>query len=226
MSAQPPFDQPYGQLQSPPPPPGYDFSPAPRKTNTMSILGLVFAFLIPLLGAVFSAIGFRQTRERNEGGRGLAVAGLILSIVFAIGWVFVSLFVFAKADSAVNAGIDAAASSASQALSSPSAAAKDDKGVANACHVIIPAAADFTQSAGSTPQEIEAKLSQLAATLQGAAAGTTDAQFMADVQKLADDFTSLSVAVAQGTDPSSLEGVLTTDGSTIDQDCAAVGVTG
>lgn len=220
--------QPYGQVQAPPPPPGYGFPPAQQKTNTMSILGLVFAFLIPLLGIVFSAIGLKQTRERGEGGRGLAVAGLIISIIFTLIWVLLWVFVFAVAGAAVKqaGGIDAALSSASSAANHSAGGKADDKGVANACHVIIPAAAAFDANAGTTPQEVQAKLGELSTTLQSAAASTTDPAFIADVQKLVDDFAALSESMSQGQDPSSLEGALTADGGKIDQDCAAVGVPG
>ena len=50
----------------------------------MAILGLVFAFVFSPLGIVFSAIGLKQIKERREGGRGLALAGLILSIIFVV----------------------------------------------------------------------------------------------------------------------------------------------
>lgn len=56
--------------------------PASAKTNTMAILGLVFAFVFAPLGIVFSIMGRNQIRQTGEGGAGLAKAGLILSIVF------------------------------------------------------------------------------------------------------------------------------------------------
>lgn len=184
----------------------------------MAVLGLVFAFLVPLLGAVFSAVGLKQTRERGEGGRGLAVAGLIVSIGAAIAWLLVAMFVFASGP-----GTNAGDIAASQAVGGGTA---DDGGVANACRVIVPAAADFAQHAGSTPEEVRAELGRLSTTLRGAAAGTTDAQFTAHVQQLADDVDALAAAVSQGQDPTSLEGALTDHAGTLDQDCAAVGVTG
>ena len=222
--------QPYGQVQAPPPPPGYGFPPPQQKTNTMSILGLVFAFLIPLLGLIFSAIGLKQTKQRNEGGRGLAVAGLIISIIFMVIGILVAVVVLSAASTAIkNAGgldaISKSVASESAALNGGNGKA-DDKGVAQACHVIIPAASAFDSNAGTTPEEVQAKLGQLSTTLQSAAAGTTDPSFIADVQKLVDDFTALSTSMSQGKDPSSLEGALTADGSKIDQDCAAVGVSG
>ena len=83
-----------------PPPPGFPPGPLPPfggpapasgypggavpPTNTMAILGLVFAFVAWPLGIVFSALGLDQTRQRREGGRGLALAGLIVSIALGV----------------------------------------------------------------------------------------------------------------------------------------------
>lgn len=52
-----------------------------RKTNAMAIAGFVCSFLFALLGLIFSIIGMKQCRERNEDGYGLAKAGMIISIV-------------------------------------------------------------------------------------------------------------------------------------------------
>ncbi|MEJ2866295.1 DUF4190 domain-containing protein [Actinomycetospora sp. OC33-EN08] len=67
------------------PTPGYaPAPPAPERTNTMAILSIVFAFVFSPLGIVFGVIGRKQARERNENGRGLATAGMWLSIVFVV----------------------------------------------------------------------------------------------------------------------------------------------
>ena len=61
------------------------------ETNSKSIVSLIFgilSFLVPLVGLVFGVFGLvisrKATREivaTNESGKGLAVAGLICSIV-------------------------------------------------------------------------------------------------------------------------------------------------
>jgi Na+/glutamate symporter len=59
-----------------------EMSPTPKKTNGMAITGFVLSFFCGILGIVFSAIGLSQTgKNPNQGGRGLAIAGLIISIV-------------------------------------------------------------------------------------------------------------------------------------------------
>lgn len=52
-----------------------------RKMNVLAIVGFVLAFLVPIAGLICSIIARRQIRETEEGGAGLALAGLIISIV-------------------------------------------------------------------------------------------------------------------------------------------------
>ena len=55
------------------------------KTNGMAITGFVLSFLCWPLGIIFSAIGMSQTgKDPSQGGRGLAIAGLIISLVSAV----------------------------------------------------------------------------------------------------------------------------------------------
>ena len=50
-------------------------------TNVWAIVGFVCSFFIPLLGIIFSVIALGQIKRTGERGRGLALAGLIISIV-------------------------------------------------------------------------------------------------------------------------------------------------
>ena len=56
--------------------PGYS---APQPTNTLAIASLVCAFLFAPLGIVFGHISLSQIKKTGEEGRGLALAGLIIS---------------------------------------------------------------------------------------------------------------------------------------------------
>jgi Domain of unknown function (DUF4190) len=89
--------------QSPPPPlpPGaidYGQGSAPHRTNGAAIASLVLGivgcvpFLIGLLAILFGFIGIRKSRDLSLGGKGLAVAGLILGIISVLGWGGFSLF--------------------------------------------------------------------------------------------------------------------------------------
>ena len=53
-----------------------------NKRNPLSILSLIFAFIIPLLGGIFGIIALVQIKKTNQKGKGLAITGIILSIFF------------------------------------------------------------------------------------------------------------------------------------------------
>ncbi len=105
----PPGDYPpppggYG-YQPPPPPPGYGYPPsAPgygylpppsASTNNMAIASLVSSLLGwicgigPVLGVVFGIIALNQIKQNGQGGRGLALAGIIIG---AIGIAFMVMY--------------------------------------------------------------------------------------------------------------------------------------
>ena len=73
----------------PPPPPygpaggAYGY-PQPRPTNGMAIASLVCAFLFAPLGIIFGHVSMSQIKRTGEQGRGLAIAGLIISYVLTI----------------------------------------------------------------------------------------------------------------------------------------------
>lgn len=51
-------------------------------TNTLATIALVFAFLFPLIGVICGHIALGQIKRTGEGGRGLAIAALIIGYVF------------------------------------------------------------------------------------------------------------------------------------------------
>lgn len=65
----------------PGPPQGYAAPP----TNTMAIVALVLAFIVPLVGAILGHVALGQIKRTGESGHGLALAGVI------IGWVFTAI---------------------------------------------------------------------------------------------------------------------------------------
>jgi peptidyl-prolyl cis-trans isomerase B (cyclophilin B) len=210
----------YAAPQPPVGQPGYQ----PQKTNTMAILGLVFAFVFSPLGIVFSAIGLKQIKARHEGGRGLALAGLIISIIsIVIGILLIVLFASVLAPAVQKAAqSEAAASAASDTATAPAA---DTNGVVAACAVIVPAVVNLESdlSTVETPEDYALVMNTLRTTMESAAAQTTDPTFVAHVQTLSGDFQQAVDAVAAGEDPAALEGALSQDGTQIDNDCLAAG---
>ncbi|MFT4309754.1 MAG: DUF4190 domain-containing protein [Candidatus Woesearchaeota archaeon] len=55
-----------------------------KRTNVMAILSLVFAFIFPILGAIFGIIALIQIRDSGEEGRVLAIIGLIVSGIYIL----------------------------------------------------------------------------------------------------------------------------------------------
>ena len=80
---------PYGAY---PPPPlrGYPAAlrrhphPQPQPTNALAIVSLVCAFLFAPLGIVFGHISLSQIKHTGEEGRGLAIAGLVISYLITV----------------------------------------------------------------------------------------------------------------------------------------------
>lgn len=93
---------------------------APQRTNTMAILAIVFAFVFSPLGIVFGIMGRRQTVERHENGRGLATAGLWLSVAFTLIGLLTAVLVGVMAAS-VASQVPAPPESSQQAPTAPSA---------------------------------------------------------------------------------------------------------
>jgi Co/Zn/Cd efflux system component len=67
-----PPQPPYG----PPAPPA-----APQSTSGLSIAGLILAFLAPLIGLILSIVALVQIKKTGQKGKGLAIAGIIVSIL-------------------------------------------------------------------------------------------------------------------------------------------------
>ena len=73
----PPYGPPYGT--------GYPTRyPPPAPTNGMAIASLICAFLFAPLGIVFGHISLSQIKRTGEEGRGLAVAGLVISYLVTV----------------------------------------------------------------------------------------------------------------------------------------------
>ena len=49
------------------------------KTNTMAIVALILTFFFPPLGLILGFVALKQIKQTNEGGKGLALAAVVLS---------------------------------------------------------------------------------------------------------------------------------------------------
>ena len=55
-----------------------------KKTNPLAIVGFILAFFLPLIGFILSLIGLTQINKKKESGKGLAIAGIVVSCVVAV----------------------------------------------------------------------------------------------------------------------------------------------
>ena len=79
---------------------GAPMQPSSDRFNVMAIVGFVLAFVVNIAGLVVSIIALSQIKTTGERGRGLALAGVIisaLSLVFGIIWVIFVIAVVANA---------------------------------------------------------------------------------------------------------------------------------
>lgn len=81
---QPQYGQPqYGAPGQYPGPGGY--GPQPKQGNGFSVAGVCLC-VIPLLGLIFSIIGVVKSKARGGAGKTLGIVGIVLSILFAVGY--------------------------------------------------------------------------------------------------------------------------------------------
>jgi hypothetical protein len=53
-----------------------------------SLTGLFTCGITALLGVIFGFVGLSQTKDGARGGRGLAIAGLVIGLIFLALWVW------------------------------------------------------------------------------------------------------------------------------------------
>ena len=125
---------------------------------------------------MFSAIGLKQIKERREGGRGLALTGLILSIIFVLiadpAIAVLALTVFKPA-------VEKAQSESVRRRWRPATSppADDPTGVVAACEVIVPAVVDLETDLSTRrrpPRSYATVMGDLRTTMEAAAGQTTD----------------------------------------------------
>lgn len=51
------------------------------KTNGLAIWGFILAIFLPLIGLILSIVAISQIKKRNEGGKGLAIAGIVIASI-------------------------------------------------------------------------------------------------------------------------------------------------
>ena len=73
-----------------------------KKKNDFAVLGLIFSLFVGLPGLIFSIIGLNRIKKTGEDGKGMAIAGIIISIfnilVSIVALIFFVAFIVALED--------------------------------------------------------------------------------------------------------------------------------
>jgi hypothetical protein len=201
----------------------------PPRTNPMAKWGLGLAFFFSPLGLIFSTIGLIQAGRRGERGRGLAIAGLIISLIsITVGLLYGVSFakdlahrLLSDTASSVTAPAPEGAGSAPAQAQGPAPAT-----VLDACNSLMPALvnADQQMSAATTPEQVVQGITGMRnAVLQ--AGGAPDPAFQQHVQALATGLQQINDAVTTGTIPPNLMQTLQDASVAVGTDCGMAGWT-
>ncbi len=74
-------------MAQPPDPPQYGAyypQPSGQPTNTLAIIALIAAFVVPPAGIICGIIARRQIRQTGEAGDGLALAAIIVGSAYVV----------------------------------------------------------------------------------------------------------------------------------------------
>jgi hypothetical protein len=196
--------------------------PEPPRTSRTAIWGFVLAFLVSPVGLVLSAVAVRRTRQRGEKGRGLAIAGLVLSLVFlATG----ALVLASGALDRLTEQLRTATGGTTAPVSLPSAGPAPAN-VLEACTALMPALQGSEASmAAATTDEQAAQVVVDMHTAVITAAGAPDPTFQAHLGTLAADLRSLLTAFDTGEVPTGLEQTMEQDSFLVGKDCGLAGWT-
>jgi hypothetical protein len=171
-----------------------------------------------------SIIGLRRSEEPGRGGRGLAIAGIVIAVLNTLFWVLVGIGAAVGSTTDDPSIVSTHTDDAAGASSTSAAPVPGSETVVDACHVIVPAVtgaqADL-QTATSVSDMLD-KVNRLADTVEQHGAATGDAAFTQDTAHLAQEYRDLLHAAQTGTKPDYT--ALAKAGEQVGFDCGKVGV--
>lgn len=133
------------------PAPTHPTSQQVKPTSTMAVLGLIFGFVFWPLGIVLSVLGLRETRVGGpRAGRGLAIAGLVISLLAAL-VVVILIVTFAGAASSISSK---AASTPRTVTPSSGASASTTEPTDDSTAAPAPPTASASPKAGSAEADV------------------------------------------------------------------------
>ena len=63
-----------------------------RKTNTCAVVGFILSFFCGFAGLIISIIALNQIKKTGEKGKGLAIAGIVITIISMVISLFIGVF--------------------------------------------------------------------------------------------------------------------------------------
>lgn len=64
---------------------------AQARFNTLSIVAIIGAFVVPLIGSIIGFVALGQIKRTGERGHGLALAAVVLGIVFTVLYIAIAV---------------------------------------------------------------------------------------------------------------------------------------
>jgi hypothetical protein len=153
---------------------GHQPTPAAPAKNTMSLVGLILAFIAPPVGFVLSIIGLSKSKTL-QAGKGMAIAGIIVSMLTCGGGIAAGAAVFFVADK-VSTALDAGCTDGIDAINDGTAAME---GITD-------------------PAAVKAQFEKTIGELDQAAADSKDSEVRDAVKALADDYRKMVEAIDAG----------------------------
>ncbi len=185
--------------QTPPPvapgqyPPYGEPAAPPKTTNGLSVAGLILAFLVAPIGFILSLIGLIQAGRRGQKGKGLAVAGLIVSLLIMGGTTAIIVAV------ASNTNITTVA----------------DPGCTSGKDILL----NQPSLDANNLTKVKSDFQKMADGLNAAAAKANNSDVKAAMTAVADDYTQLVKGIDTGDMPADLMTKLETDLTKVDSLC-------
>jgi hypothetical protein len=172
--------------------PPYGQPPQQKGTNGLAVAGLILAIFMAPVGFILSIIGLVQAGKRGQKGKGLALTGIIVSLILMIG------------------------SGVLVALAANTVTKLADPGCTTGKSALID-----NQSKVSNPDTIKDGLTATIAGLNSAAAKANHDDVRNAMKAMADDYSQMLNAINTATVPSSeLNDKIIKDGEKIDSLCS------
>jgi hypothetical protein len=198
----------------------------PARTNRMAIWGFVLAFVVGPVGLIVSAIGLSQVGKRHERGRGLAIAGVILSVVWLAGGVLFAVAVGKDVADQVASTLAASDDALAQAAVGTAPTAPPPTTVLQACTTLMPilVGAEKRMTDAATATDGVEVIADMRAAVEWAGV-TQDHAFQGHLRTLGGDLQNLIDATRTGDVPEGLVSTLTDDSFVVGKDCGLSGWT-